>query len=172
MARKPKLYTRLTRSTAALASYKSLWLGSDHLLVVHSTGYTEEYRRIRLRDIQGFFTTPSERRNSWSLVWLFLGICSGIVAGASWSMGSRPIWSVVLLVIAAIGCLWNFLLGPSCKVYVVTSVQTVQLPSIVRRGKAKKVLARIELLIAAAQADLIAPGGPVAEVIAEPPPLA
>ena len=173
MAKTPKLYTRLTRSAPSLASYKSLWLATDHLLVLNSTGYHEEYRRIQFRDIQGFFTVDSGRRGSWALVWAIWSGISGLVFLGSFMAGNRPFVSGVFLAIGLGALLWNYLLGPGCKVYVVTRVQTQPLPSLVRKKKAAKVLARLGPLITEAQKDLgasgTAPAAELAPAAAEPP---
>ncbi len=176
MAKIPKLYTRLTRSTPGIASYKSLWLAADHLLVLNSTGYYEEYRRIQFRDIQGFFTTASERRGSWALLWAIWTGISGLVMTSGFIMESRPVVSGVFFGIGVLALLWNYLLGPGCIVYVVTRVQTQPVPSLVRVKKARKVLARLMPLIAAAQANLVAAEAPLksaetGELAAEPPPV-
>jgi hypothetical protein len=170
MSKKPRLYTRLTRATSSLASYRSLWMAADHLLVVSSSGYFEEYRRIQFRNIQGFFTIESSRRTSWFLAWLFIGLMAAIVASTNYATGQRPIVSLVFLGVAVIGMVWNHLMGPSCKVFVLTGVQTLQLPSLVRRRKAAKVLARIQPLIVNAQGELTA-NAPTAPKLVEPPPL-
>lgn len=145
-------------------------MGGDHLLVVSSTGYADEYRRIQFSNIQGFFTLESSRKHSCFLFWLFVSLLAGIIAVTNQVMGRQPVVSLVFIGIGALGILWNHLLGPSCKVYVVTGVQTLLLPSVVRRGKARKVFARIEPLIAESQRQLpLAPPSPPAVV--QPPPL-
>lgn len=174
MQKAPKLYTRLTRSPPAVASYKSLWLAADHLLVLSSSGYHEEYRRIQFRDIQGFFIMASERRGSWALAWGIWTAISGLVLAGNLIMGTWPVVSGVFLAIGAVVLLWNYLLGPGCNVYVVTRVQTQPLPSLVRKKKARQVLARLAPLIAAAQADLVVVPPPVvgtSATVAAPPPV-
>src|SRR6185369_11582555 len=78
MARQSKPYTRLTRNASGLGVVTSLWLAADHLVLVRSTGYTENYSRLQLRDIKGFFTTKSERRLWWGLWWGLIALISGI----------------------------------------------------------------------------------------------
>jgi hypothetical protein len=165
MAKKPKLYKRLSRPAMSVGTYSSLWLGPDHLLLVVSNGYTEEYRRILLRDIRGIFTISASARSvTWQIIWIALMVICGLVALFGAMTGSSPYISSVLLVLALVGLIWNMLLGEGCKVYAVTGVQTVQLPSLIRWKKARKVLHDIEPLITAAQRDLM----PV-RVEAEPP---
>ena len=172
MPRKPRLYTRLTRATATVGSYRSLWLGPDHLLLVTSTGYTEEYRRIDFDKIQGVITVSSERRTSWAIGWMVVAALSVIWIGASYVTGGRPVVPYFFLGFGLLGFTWNHLLGPTCKVYVMTGVQTLQLPSIVRTRKATRVLARIEPLITEAQRSRLIPdpGVPAASQPPSPPP--
>jgi len=172
MARQPRPYKRLTRATSSLASYRSLWLAADHLLVVSSTGYSEEYRRILLKNIQAFFVTSSNRKTWWAASWAAIGAISGLVMIWAFVDGATPVFSAIFTIIAVTGLVWNHMLGPGCKVYVVTGVQTLQLPSIVRRRRAGQILARLEPLIKAAQEELAPPPVPPAPPAAEPPPLA
>lgn len=169
MARQPKLYTRLSRPAFAVGSYNSLWLGPDHLLLLTSTGYTDEYRRILLRDIQGIFLIESARHATWQVIWIAISLIFGFTTIASLLYRSPPYISVVLLALALIALGWNYLMGKGCKVYAITGVQTVQLPSLVRWKKARKVLGRLEPLILAAQKAVV--NVPVVMAIPEPPPL-
>jgi hypothetical protein len=165
MPKPPRLYTRLTRRVPSVASYNSLWLGADHLLLVHSMGVTEEYRRVQLRDIKGLFVIGSDRRLYWSLPWGVIAAISGIVLGNDLYNGDFPgPFSIGFFAVAVIALGWNYLLGPGCRVFVVTGVQTAPLPSVVRRRKADKILARLAPLITAAQADLPVPA-PVAPTV-------
>jgi hypothetical protein len=155
MPKSPRIYTRLTRTAGSVGSYKSLWLAADHLLMVNSTGYNEEYARVQLRDIKGFFITDSGRRIWWSIFWGIVAFFSALFMGIALSEGETPVGSVILFTPAVIILVWNQLLGPSCKTYIVTGVQTAPLPSVVRRRKFRKILTRLEPLINAAQAGLV-----------------
>lgn len=153
MAKDERIYQRLTRPKVGLASYSSLWLGPDHLMLVKSTGYTEEYLRYNFSDIQAFMLGPSSRRMFWNLGWGALAFTFGILVLNGLLRHSTPIASSIGLVIVAVFFLINYLLGPSCSVFLVTRVQTVWLP-IVRRGKFDRIVQRVQPLIEAAQADL------------------
>ena len=167
MATAPKSYTRLTRNASGIGSYASLWLGDDHLMIVTSTGYSESYARLQFRDIKGFFVTASARRYIWGAVWGVVTAIFGTVVIVQLVNGNTPVFSAIFLGLAAIMVAWNHVLGPGCQLFVVTGVQTVQLPSVVRLKKARRLLGRVQPLIEAAQADLVV--APVA--VAEPPPL-
>lgn len=155
MPKLPRIYTRLTRPAASVASYQSLWLASDHLLVVTSTGYTEEYRKFQLRDIKGFFLLPSDRRLYWNIPWGIIAAFSAMALGLTLKNGGTPVASPIFLGGSVVAVMWNYLLGPTCRTFVVTGVQTAPLPSLKRRRKTRKVLARLEPMIRAAQADLV-----------------
>ena len=155
MATSEKIYTRLARNAFGVASYDSLWLAADHLLIVKSTGYTENYSRLLLRDIQAFFVIKTERRMWWSLSWGAIALISGIVAIVIYNNDETPVGSVIVFGLGLGFLLWNEILGPSVRVMVVTGVQTVPLPSLARRKKARRVLGRLQSLIESAQADLV-----------------
>ena len=100
--------------------------------------------------------TASERRQSWRNALGVLGLILGIVAVVALVNGEPPIFSGIFLGFTLGGVVWNELLGPGCHTYVVTGVQTARLPSLVRMKKARRVLGRLQPLIEAAQADLVA----------------
>jgi hypothetical protein len=167
MSKTPKTYTRLTRNSAGVGSYSSLWLANDHLMVVRSTGYTESYTRLQLSDIKAVFLASSDRRMWWAIVWTLLagGSAFAFVFNLIWN--TRPIFSAIFLAIGIAALVWNHLLGPGCRAYVVTKVQTIQLPSLVRLKRARAILLmRLEPQIVAAQADLVAASATVEQPFA------
>ncbi len=154
MSKTLSLYTRLTRSPVNLGVYRSLWLGPDHILQVESTGYSENYQRFRFADIQAFFIAGSNRRIWWNIIWGTWALIAGIVVLAAITSDEVPAASAVFLAIGIGFIVWNNALGPSCRVFVVTKVQTVQLGALARRRKAERILGRIQPMIEAAQAGL------------------
>jgi hypothetical protein len=161
MAKAPKVYTRLTRSPVSLFSYKSLWLAADHIMQVDSSGYSESYQRFQFLDIQGFFIRDSARRIYWNLFWGMIALTAGLAFIGGVINGDLGV-SPVFLFIATVFLIWNNALGVSCRVYLVTRVQTVALGSLVRKRKARKVLGRLQPLIEAAQSGLIKAASPAA----------
>jgi hypothetical protein len=155
MATSPRPYTRLTRAALSAGTYSSLWLGRDHLMIVKSNGYSQDYARVELRDIKGFFTTETERRGWWLTVWSIFGVIELMLVISNLISDEVPWISGSLLVVAVGLVQWNHALGAGCRVYVVTGVQTAVLHSLVRRRKAQSVLGRLRPLIEAAQADLV-----------------
>ncbi len=165
MAKSPRIYQRLTRPRSGVATYSSLWLGPDHILLAQSTGFTEQYQRFQLSDIQAFLITPSKRRQNWAIVWTVIGLIALVPLIISLRQAESPFISGPFLLLALLALVINQLLGPACNVAVVTQVQTTRLP-LVRRRTTDKVLARVQPLIAAAQADLLA----APDLVLVPPP--
>jgi hypothetical protein len=162
--RPAKLYRRLTRNATRLGNYVSLWLAPDHLMIVRSTGYNENYARLQLADLKGIFLTGTGRRMWWGIFWGIIGGWAGIVLAITLVNRETPIFSAFFFALGAGGFLWNHLLGPGCRAYVLTGVQTAELPSLVRFKKARRILAQLEPLVAAAQADLVVAVPPVPTV--------
>lgn len=154
MAKTPRIYHRLGRPLGGAAAYSSLWEGPDHLLLVKSTGYTEEYQQIQYTDVQSIMVTESERRMTWNIVWIVAGVITAFPLVLGLIEHQEPIVSGILMAVILTFLAINHFRGPTCKVFLITRVQTVRLP-FVRRRKAEKILARIQPLIDAAQADLL-----------------
>ncbi len=153
-----KEYSRLTRTSSGgfaiiKSSRTSLWLGTDHLLCVDSTGYTENYKRFYFRDIQAIIIRQTEAWKIWGLA--FASICAlfGLFTLLSSDMTAR----IVLGCVAAIffiGLLFAVVPGPSATCHLRTAVQTELLGSANRLRRARRVLERLRPLIAQAQGEL------------------
>ena len=128
-----------------------LWLGSDHLLHVTSTGYTENYRRCYLRDIQTMLIVHTSSRTYIALTLFALAAIPAIILTAN---GGGPMGYGIVVAVALPFFIWNHLLGEGCRVVVVTAVQQEKVPSLSRLPKTRRVLAELKVLIEAAQADL------------------
>ncbi|MFT3831450.1 MAG: hypothetical protein QM691_17270 [Opitutaceae bacterium] len=167
----PHFYRRLTRSRSGIGTYSSLWLGSDHLLLVTSTGFSESYQRYYFRDIQSLVVADSNRflvlLAVTGVVLFFLGI-SALMA-ALFGNGVSP-WILLPTVPTFIVFLWNLVLGRTCKVHIVTAVQTVPLPPLSRFRRTRRVFAKIVPLIEAAQSSLVPP--PIGDAPAPAAPIA
>jgi hypothetical protein len=157
-------YQRLTRSHArsafnvAFVSRSSLWLAPDHLLLVDSNGYTETYKRFYFRDIQALTLALTKRRLVWNCI---LGAAIGLCLlgwGIDW-FTNPPVTSASIIIgsvvtaIFVVPLLLNTLFGPTCKCCLKTAVQTEELPPLKRLRRARKVMARLRLLIAQAQSQ-------------------
>lgn len=159
-------YKRLTRSgsrggfVVAFRSRGSVWLGPDHLLIVETNGYTENYKRFYFRDIQAFIIQETKNYlwgnvvcGLFSLPFLILIVIAMPKTASGWD--SDTIGGVMFL-----GCIaglfllilaLNLFFGRTCKVFLRTAVQIEQLPSLNRIRKARRVLNKLRPLIAVAQ---------------------
>ena len=118
---------------------RRLYCGSDHLLLVQSTGYTEDYRRVFFRDIR-YVVAYENRRNIWlscAFAGLILILCLLHFLYLPWSR------IAMFCVPFAVGLLVNLVRGTTCNCYVRTDVQTLLLPTPQRE---KKVPILIEFL--------------------------
>lgn len=166
MAASGPTYQRLTRNTAGVGMYASLWLADDHVMVVRSSGYHESYARLQLSDMKAIFLTKTDRRLWWGIFWGIIAGWSGIVLFITLQRGETPIVSAIIFGTSLAAFLWNHFLGEGCRAFVLTGVQTAELPSLVRMKKGRQVIARLQPLILQAQTDLGRPPpmpAPVAE---------
>ncbi len=156
MASGAKTYLRLPGRGANLVQYFTLYEGPDHLLLVTSSGFSENYKRFFYREIQGFILQKTSMNLVWSGIWT-----SFIVIFTAAAIASDGATFIALASIAGFFLLllvWNLILGPSCKCYVRTAVQVERLPNFKRIHKTREVLTRIENLIALGQGAFTASG--------------
>jgi hypothetical protein len=135
------------------ATQASLWAGSDHVLSVYSTGYTEEYKRFYYRDIQAIV---NRKVNHGALVNFFSAlflIFFSLLAITRTTTAVAVVWwifsGISLLILAG-----NLLLGPTCICHIQTAVTREELPSLGRERTARKVVNILRPLIEAAQGAL------------------
>lgn len=133
----------------------TLWLASDHLLLLFSTRFNEEFKRFYLRDIQAITIRKTNNAFIWSGVWLTVALFFALLSlavqepTALWTL--RSIAGFFLL--CAIVC---FAPGASCIAEIKTAVHTEELSSLKRLRKARKVLALLRPLIEQAQGKITA----------------
>jgi hypothetical protein len=101
-----------------------LYQGPDHLLLLQSTGYTEDYKRVAYENIRYVVVrrTHGQERQAMISGGLFLLISLLYLTSMPWFgvlLCSSPfaIWFVV-----------NIFLGTACATYVNTDIQTLELP--------------------------------------------
>lgn len=149
-------YQRLA-SKRGLGKWHSLWLGDDHLLAVDSTGYSEEYTRYYLKDIQAVIT----RRTAWGMVQNIICGCALLimllVAMAAYDPKSG--FTPGLFVAAVCGgifllmLLWNIFRGPTCRCHVRVPLGIEELAALGRHKNVVKVLSRLRPRIAQLQGE-------------------
>lgn len=152
MARREKIYRRLPGRGTNFVQYFHLYQGPDHLLLVISSGFYENYKRFFYHDIQSITLEKTIMASVWTAVWAFFFFIFG-----TFTVFADPGPAIALGIMAAIflGLLiGNLALGPTCKCIIRTAVQTETLSNFRRLRSTRKVLARIEELIRSAQGDL------------------
>lgn len=143
-------YEKLPGRLRGVLRCGSLWLGADHVLVVDSFRFSEEYRRFYFRDVQAIvlrkcvrFVVPAW----WLLGFLSAGIAALIgLAGKHWltTAGNTVMVGMALY-------LGGMSVFGSCRVHIKTAVSWAALPSLYRMGPARRAVAILTDKIAALQ---------------------
>lgn len=136
MPKKQKPYTRLRGR--GLVGSNSLYLGSDHLLSINTTFFSEDYMRFYYRDIQALITRKTSTGKILNLVFTILLIIFLIPAlrlegGLSGFFFTLTVPFFILIII-------NWLKGPTSVCHIVTPIQTVKLPALRRIKITKKAI--------------------------------
>jgi hypothetical protein len=142
-------YRKLPGHRRGLFRGASVWLGPDHLLLVRSLRFREEYKRYQLRDIQAIVVARDRRFHisTRSLGIAFLWFLAFIFA-VTRPWGPAVLWTSALALIAAWACVSYFF---SCRCRIYTAVSRDDLPSLYRVWTARRFLREVEPRIAAVQ---------------------
>jgi hypothetical protein len=152
MATEPKPYRRLPGHGSGAFENLRLYLGSDHLLEVSSSGFTESYRRFYFRDIQTIVLRKSAHGKVWNAVWASIFLLLGAIASGVGGPAAIAWWMVagIFLLVLAL----HIGRGPTCVCQIRTAVQNRTLASLNRLRGASKVIAQLRPLVEAAQGAL------------------
>ncbi len=166
-------YTRLTRAHRRLvggglfsvsAGYSSLWLGPDHMLCIDVSGVAEEYKRFYYSDIQAIIVKKNWRglvRNILACLPLLFFLAVAVFADDTFA--NIFCGFIALMIGLMLG--FNLYLGTTVTTYLRTAVQIEELPSLNTIRRARKAMAKLRPLIAAAQGELVP--GEIAEKLPE-----
>ena len=146
---KEKVYKRLPGKGRGLFAYTTLWLGRDHLLMVKSDYFSEEYKRFYFGDIQALITQKSHHGKWISIIAAMLALVFSLFLLDGWSHVPGTlvfVFSLLLLV--------NWLRGPTCSAYIRTAIQTERLGALNRLRSAQRVMDRLRPLIEGVQGAL------------------
>ena len=146
----PTPFRRLPGRGTSLAHYHSLYLGTDCLLQVASTGWSERYKRFYYEDIRAIVIRRTT--STMTILNVLLAILALSCVAVALSLGQPGFY--VGAIILALPLLYNLLAGPTCVCHIYTSVQVEKLYSLRRLRTAHKVLARLRPLIEQAQGSL------------------
>ncbi len=120
----------------------SLYMGSDHLLSVTSSFFSEDYRRFYFQDIQAFVTRKTSRGR-------ILNICFGIsalifIAAAFYFTGR---WADTFAAIFLLLLIINLIKGTTSVCHILTPIQTTRLPALKRVRHTKRALEKLRKAI-------------------------
>jgi hypothetical protein len=143
MAAAEEKYRRLPGRRRGVGSSASLWMGSDHILLVKSSWFREEYKRFYLRDIQAIVVAPGARFYVSRLIllaalaWLLPAISIGL-----WPDSVKEAWGIAGLAIAAGWLAVSMVASCRCRLY--TAVSKDDLPSLYRTWTARNFLRQVQ----------------------------
>ncbi len=152
MAAEPVRYRKLPGHRRGLINGSSVWLGPDHLLLVKSQRFKEEYKRYYLRDIQAIAIARTGRFHvsSRSLVlgafWFI-----AFVASLTFPALMPVVWGAALVMVFS----WLYIsIDRSCICRIYTAVSSDALPSVYRTWTARRFLAAVEPRIREVQGEI------------------
>ena len=129
----------------------SLWMAADHLLLVKSIRFREEYKRFHLRDVQAIVVASaprfhiSTRAVGIAALWWFAYLLSlrfGLTV---------PVWIAAAVLVSA----WLIVSAAySCRCCILTAVSRDDLPSVYRTWTARRFLRKVAPRIAEVQGSL------------------
>src|ERR1041385_6009276 len=159
MPEQENIYRKLPGLGRDVLSISRLYLARDHLLVVRSNGYIEDYKRFYFQDIQAILIRQSITGRVWNWVLGLLAVPSLAFAIALFArrengdLAAALFWGVCTVLFGG-PLLINVLRGPTCACHIRTAVQTERLAPLSRLRTARKVLTQIKPLIAETQGTL------------------
>ena len=136
-----KKYKRLPGRKRKFVGKDTIWAGADHLLLVESTGMSEDYKRFYYKDIQSISITRTKTeiiKNSFISVLALLFFLM-----ASSFLKSEEGLAIFLFIIAAVFFFFlviNLIQGASCICWITTAVQRVKLKPVNRCRQAAKMM--------------------------------
>ena len=166
-------YRKLPGRRRGMIRGASVWLGADHVLLVKSLRFREEYKRYHLRDIQAIAPAGAPRFHlsirsiALALVWLFAYLAAAATERVSGTRFTIYLWVGAALLTGT----WAIVSGVfSCRCRIYTAVSSDELPSVYRSWTARRFVAELEPYIAAAQGMLEGNGAEAVESYTVGPP--
>jgi len=164
-------YRKLPGRLRGFGYGSSLWLAPDHLLLVSTRMFREEYKRFYLRDIQAIVMAArprfhiSTRSLAIAFAWLFPWIFWVLLPA-----GFGVVWWTAAAVLIGSWLVFSFFFSCTCRLY--TAVSNDPLPSLYRIWTARKLLDEVKPWIDEAQGSLDVDWAEAVESHAAGPPAA
>ncbi len=146
-------YRKLPGRLRGIGYGSSVWMAPDHLLLVSSRMFREEYKRFYLRDIQAIVMAQrprfpiSTRSLAIAFAWLFPWVFWILLPA-----GFGFVWWAVAAVLTGSWLVFSFFFSCTCRLY--TAVSNDPLPSLYRTWTARKFLDEVKPWIDDAQGSL------------------
>jgi hypothetical protein len=153
----PFYYRKLPGHRRGFIWGASVWLGADHLLLVRSTRFREEYKRYQLRDIQAIVVAKASRFHisTRSAAIAALWMIAYVTTRGAESVTGIPFATIFGILAAALLLAWLVISAAfSCRCRIYTAVSGDELPSLYRTWTAHQFLSQVEPLIQQAQGTL------------------
>ena len=150
-----KTFTRFQARRRGIIRRASLWDAGDYVLSVNGSAFSERYRRFYYRDIKAIVVQKGPRMGSLgALVLLAFGATFfGIVAATSgWGPWANVFW---LAPCSWLGAITYVNVARSCRVFIYTAVSSEELPAILRRSAAGRVVPQLLEKIREVQGNLV-----------------
>jgi len=166
-------YTRLPGTRRGVLLSASLWMGSDHFLLVRNSRFAETYKRFFYKDIQAILVRQAPRF-SVPAYWFIACVLFALTATFEQFL---PGWHRSYISLSALAGLFVWLMVESlflsCTCHVKTAVSSEELTSLFRMRSARQAVSLLSARIEAAQGTLgsdLIPSGPVQvpEIAAQP----
>ena len=147
------IYTKLTPTKRYVLGYSQLWRAPDHILLLISSLFAEDYKRFAFADIQSIVVTESPSR----MVAQVLMILAAIAWMCLWFAIDAAFFKWTFLITGALALIWpifDIARGPRCRCYLHTRVSKEFLAPVSRMRIAHKFLATVRPLIESVQGSL------------------
>lgn len=146
-------YRKLTRKKRTLAGSTQLWLGSDHVLMVRSTRFIEEYRRFRLVDIQAVVAGEDSPRLMLQIALIILAVLCFLGLAGSTIMFGRIFFAMLGMLLLGVAA-YDVVRGQRCKCRLLTEVSSESLDPVTRVRDYQQLLRILAPAVAAVQGTL------------------
>jgi hypothetical protein len=147
------IYTKLTRRHRTVLGYTQLWLAADHLLLLTSSRFAEQYQRFAFTDIQAIVVTQRPPQVVLQVVMILAALAwmsLWFAVDSSFAKWTFAITGLLALLVPVI----DIFRGPRCRCALQTRVSKERLAPVSRMKIARQFLAAIRPRIEAVQGTL------------------
>ena len=152
-------YVKLSRRKSGIAGNSQLWLASDHVLLVRSYRFKEEYKRFLLKDVQAIVATEWPSWMAAQIGFIVIAALFGLWAFSITSVGGRIATGLCGAVFIALA-IYDIARGMRCRCVLLTQVSTEFLAPITRMSDYLRMMKLLRGAIASVQGSLQAGVGP------------